>query len=279
MKHIVTSGCSFSDAFVHGRWPQQLTELIKEPHTLYNYGMASKGNDWISKSIIYKVDKLLKEGISTDDIRVVAMWSGLDRKGLWITEHETHNFENLKMIPIHRCQSNPSNFRDESFLPANVPGSTKLYKCEGNGYLAGSFSCTFNDHINDWRQEYNKRFYTHEGAGIEAYEHFLRLQWFLDLHNIKYFFMTYANIMTWPCHITGTVGQLTKDVFPNIEHLYNMVNWDKWVFHNETEGLYEYCLYHGLTLGPDDFHPTEESQIIFTKNFVYPAAQKLLDMM
>ena len=278
MKHLVTSGCSFSDALIDGRWPQALGASIQEPVTLYNYGMGSKGNDWIAKSIIHKVSSLLDDGVAPGDIKVAAMWSGLDRKGLWISKDETHNFDKLRLQP-GRCSSNPSDFSDPKFLQANRPRTDELYEADGRGYLAGSFPCTFNETINKWRNDYNKQFYTHEGAAIESYETFLRLQWFLEVNNIDHFFMTYANIMTWPQHMIHGENILTKDFFPSIQHLHKMINWDKWVFHNEIEGLYEYCVYHNLPLHSDDFHPEGESHFAYTKDIVYPAAQKYLHVL
>ena len=95
--HLVTSGCSFSDNskhpddVVHGRWPHFVAKRIDAK--LYNRGEGSCGNDWISKSVIYETQKLLDNGINPQNILVMVMWSGIDRKGKFISRQETNNFK------------------------------------------------------------------------------------------------------------------------------------------------------------------------------------------
>jgi len=86
IKHLVTSGCSFSDNIIHegGRWPHYLAEKLNVK--LYNRGQGSAGNDWISDSAIYQTNKLLEDGISAQEIAVVACWSGIDRGSIFISK-------------------------------------------------------------------------------------------------------------------------------------------------------------------------------------------------
>ena len=42
-------------------------------------GTVGAGNSYISRPIIYECDRLLKSGITSDDIYPMVMWSGIDR--------------------------------------------------------------------------------------------------------------------------------------------------------------------------------------------------------
>jgi hypothetical protein len=80
-KHLVTSGCSFSDnSDLH--WPHYLSKKLNLE--LYNRGMSSAGNGWISKSIIYQTQLLLDSGVHPEEILVVAMWTDIARYDIFI---------------------------------------------------------------------------------------------------------------------------------------------------------------------------------------------------
>jgi hypothetical protein len=97
MKHLVTGGCSFSAIFVIERreddwrnitWPKHLDNYlgIEAIHT----GTNSIGNGFISRKVMYEVDKLLKNGAVPEEILVGIMWSAPKRygqfwNGEWLT--------------------------------------------------------------------------------------------------------------------------------------------------------------------------------------------------
>jgi len=100
MKHIVVSGCSFTNNYKininHERdwqndpiekwtWANWLQYYLKDTHTLYNYAAVTHDNKSIVRSIIYKVSDLLKSGTPAEDITVVAQWSSLTRNSFFIT--------------------------------------------------------------------------------------------------------------------------------------------------------------------------------------------------
>ena len=64
-KYIITSGCSYSDVSM-GAWPKHIDEFF--PNVIVkNYGSCARGNDYISRTIISSVQKLLDEGIYIAD--------------------------------------------------------------------------------------------------------------------------------------------------------------------------------------------------------------------
>jgi hypothetical protein len=106
MKHIVVSGCSFTNNYkVNIRderdwenepiedwtWAHWLQDSLKETHTLHNYGTITYDNKSIVRSIIYKVSDLLKNGILPEDIIVVAQWSSLTRNSFFVTPEKYYS--------------------------------------------------------------------------------------------------------------------------------------------------------------------------------------------
>lgn len=83
IKCVITSGCSFSawdNAFT---WPYQLSNIM--PHAdVKVLGLCSSGNEPIQKKAALALHEALKE-YRHDEILVLPMWSGLDRKAFYIS--------------------------------------------------------------------------------------------------------------------------------------------------------------------------------------------------
>jgi hypothetical protein len=260
-KYLVTSGCSFTDN-CGLRWPHYLAK-----HTglkLYNRGQGSSGNDYISRSTIHELTELLQH-VDSGEIICIVMWSGIDRKSIFIKRNETPNFENLL------------NKRSFNFNPVNILNSISNQQATfGNesGYLLGSMNCTFeNKNIQNYKKELIMNYYSDEALAIESYEHFLRLQWFCEVKGIKLLNLTYMNIMHYPVRKlmhNNIEPPLTKDVYSNIKHLFNLIDFSRWIFYESWYGLYEYVLVNNLTFGIDKVHPTEESHENYVQNFLLP---------
>jgi hypothetical protein len=265
--HLVTSGCSFSDNCVNdtdvvpGRWPHFVAKRINAK--LYNRGQGSGGNDWISKSVIYETQKLLDNGINPQNILVMVMWSGIDRKGKFISRQETNNFKQL--LNTEGGQANPVNFIDS-------PTNENCLVANTSGYLVGSLLCSFkNNNINTLKKELFKNI-TNEELAIESYEHFLRVQWFCKSNNIKLINLTFMDIMHYPEYSTGP---LTGDFYKNVKHLYDMIDFSNWIFWNQTGGIYEYTKDMKLAFYPDGSHPTSESHSHYVDCFLIPKLKTL----
>ncbi len=199
------------------------------------------------------------------------MWSGIDRKELFISKTETKDFDvffkyNGMKFPINFIRSDPNN-----------PG----IKDKSSGYLENFFR--FNDFLVDGIKTSLQpltflSFFAEESLAIQSYEHFLRLQWFCNSKKIPLINLTYADIMHYP---DGKFMQeyrtlkLTKDRYDNVVHLHKMIDFDKWIFYKETEGLYEYVSDNKLTYRPDGVHPSIESNKHFVENFLWPKMQSL----
>ena len=264
LKHLVTSGCSFSDNCTGRlRWPHFLAQALNVK--LYNRGQGSAGNAWISKSAIYNTQQLLEQGVNVDEILVVVCWSGIDRKDLFVSE-TTPKFKNI--INSNNHQGNPVNFVDTEINKMIVSDKT-------DGYLLGNARCTFdNANINTFKQELIKEYYCDEALAIESYENFLRLQWYCESKKIKLINTTFMDIMHYPYYKNKYYPDvpLSKITYSrNIAPLYNMIDFNKWVFWKETGGIYEYVVDKGLSFNiPGDIHPSIESYGLWVNNYLLP---------
>jgi hypothetical protein len=260
IKYLITSGCSFTDNHLNSkRWPHFLSDITGL--FLYNRGQGSAGNNWISKSIIYQIQILLNLGVFPKEILVITMWSGIDRKDLFISSCEDNMFNKL----LNDDQSNPINFLDDT---PNVSSNTNKI----DGYLLGAATCKFNNiKINSFKQELILKYFSNEALAIESYEHFLRLQWFCESKGIICINQTYKDIMHYPDY---TDQILTKDCYRNIKHLYELIDFDKWIFWKDNKGLYEYTKDVSNMFGDDKFHPSEEGHRHYVINYLIPTLKQ-----
>lgn len=233
IKHLVTSGCSFTDNCGE-RWPHFLAKTFD--FKLYNRGHGSAGNDWISMSAIYQVQQLLEQGISSDEIAVVVMWSGINRGSFFINDEFSWIVDSLKASRSPMFVS----FHD------NQPNIDQL--ANDKGFLLGSPQCSFvgNDDAKKLKKDYAKNFYCDEWQAISSFNYWLQLQWYCELNNIKLLNLTYKNIF-----IDGN-----KDT---TSYLHRMVNFDNWWFHNECEGMMEWTKDKDYSFYEDKVHPSIES--------------------
>lgn len=257
-KHILTSGCSFT-AWTEPCWAHWLGEVTNIPVT--NFGCPSAGNSWIAKTAIYGTHRLIDAGVSPEDILVAVMWSGIDRKEVFISK-ETPNYKNL----FNPDQSNPVRFLDRD-LRSDVGWRVS----ESDGYLLGSAGSHYtNNNINKFKQSLIRDYFCDEAMAIESYENFLRLQWYCQSKKVRLINLTYMDIMHYPKY-NMNIKQVvpgTYDNFENIKHLHDMIDFNQWIFWDKSKGLFEYVRDHTLPYMADGFHPSSEANEHYVKNFL-----------
>ena len=104
-------GDSYSDVSM-GAWPKHINDFFPDV-IVKDYGSCARGNDYISRTIISSVQKLLDDGIKPNNILVLGCWSGLQRRDILINKesikqhfslsHHTKNENQLdftKDLPI-----------------------------------------------------------------------------------------------------------------------------------------------------------------------------------
>jgi hypothetical protein len=83
IKCVITSGCSFSAWDNRHSWPYKLSDIM--PHAEFKFlGLCSSGNELIQKKATLALHEALQE-YKHNEILVLPMWSGLDRKTFYIS--------------------------------------------------------------------------------------------------------------------------------------------------------------------------------------------------
>ena len=241
MKHLVTSGCSFSDYENPERtWPLHLQDLIQDEYRFYHLGACAQGEDYISRSVICKVNELLKDN-NSDDIFVIVGWSGLQRRAILVNNETTkmhYRFKDWKMGPSESMRGVP----------------------------IGSWQ--------DFDDEYQK-IQSEEHNIIQSMEHIIRAQDFLRVRNVDYKFFGFCNLfanLDEENFLTEGRGTRIDKKYPNTSYLFDIMDWNKWWFHNEFGGLGDWVndnIKDGFDGGTGNSgHPLSDSQKLFTKEVV-----------
>ena len=252
-KTLIASGCSFT--FEPWNWPKWVSKEMD--WNLINVGMGSTGNGLISKKIIYQVEKQLKV-LKPEDIVVGVMWSGVDRKEFYIDNARMRNNND-------GWSQNPTNVIDRrnNWLITNI--HWKLEESE----------------------MWYKNFHTIVGSFIETIEDILRIQWYLEKKNIKYFMTTYMDIFDATYkdkHKMSLLGSVGVDVkiteHPEIKYLYELIDKTKFI---DIKGCYEWVIEnHPLKGMPNGTivwgtHPNEDGHRLFSKEVIIPHLKKYLN--
>lgn len=242
IKHIITSGCSFTDVRNNYNWPLHLSESfgIKGNHV----GLGSQGNGLIARKAVYAVQQAIQQGYKPEEILVGVMWSGADRHDIY--------FENLsnQLENTDHWINNPTHVVD------NDPG----------GWLI------MNHH---WTEKTNKIYYSHVhdpvNQRILTLEKILWVQNYFDNIGVKYFMTDFM-----------TDQYLERDyVNPNIIWLQQLIDKNKWLpVKSMHEWCYKYwtdddfkllhIIHDGKQLAVRDFHPNEVMNVRFAKEIILP---------
>jgi len=235
-KVLLAGGCSFTVG--NNTWPDHVAAALNL--SVVNFGQSSRGNGYISRSVIYGVSNLLKE-YHSQDILVGIMWSGPSR-------HEFYSHDTRDAL-ISKTSENPHSFVDENHK-----------KWIG-----------LNHHWNDPISKlYYKNFYDKDASIIYTLEHILRVQWFLRLHKIDYFMSIFSDI------VLPTKDQLNN---PDISCLYDMLDLSKFVSTKgcidwciEDSGIS--MAHEHPDLDREAMHPTKRHHKAYTDNIILPHINK-----
>ena len=227
---LISGGCSFSaDKFC---WPVKLAEQKNFEHI--QTGVGSCGNDLISRKVL---DQLLRID-EYSDVVVGVMWSGHVRKG-----HIANGPDALKRHKGTQSETSPHHWMNESWIISN-PGF-------------------FDKYAHEWYKWY----FNSTQSLMETFEHVLRLQWYLQQNNIKYFFTTY----------TSNAFSQDDVNLSYTDPLKKLIDWDKFL---PITGCSDWCRkYYPLDF-PDinDEHPGTLQHKQFAAEVISPWLKKTYDI-
>lgn len=243
-RYLITSGCSFSETHSsHFKsWPENLVESLNS-YNLISKGLASQGNGLISRGIIYEVSKKLKDGVLAKDILVGVQWSGPDRMdflfdGRQFAEHKLDKdvgmFDKNTATNWDGWMENPTGFIEDD----------KNWAISNFGWRLGR------DYYNKWHSK--------DQGSIYTLENVLRVQWFLEKHNIKYFMTTMNSEI------------LDKNPSLRISHLYDQIDFTRFLPIN---GMMEFAkdrTTKSAPLHPDGRHPGPKHYEILVEEIILP---------
>jgi hypothetical protein len=239
-KLLLTSGCSFSrpgTTEAEATWANCLEKKLVN-YDAVHIGLASQGNDLISRKTIYTLTQLLKK-MNPQDILVGIMWSGTPRHAVYLS-NTVDNFPKVFQNQVNPTSVVPNNDKWYVLIPKNHPNMKDR-------------------EFDIYSRSYYEYLYDQTGSEVETCEHILRTQWFLEKNNIKYFMSTYMSTV------------LPSSLKTNIEvaHLYNEINFDTFL---PVDGEYEWCLNKsGLSFPiPGDRHPSNFQHDKFTDDIIIP---------
>ena len=194
MKHIVVSGCSFTNNFrINIRdernwqtepiedwtWAYWLQDYLKDTYILHNYGAITHDNKSIVRAIIYKVSDLLKDGVNPEDITVIAQFTSLIRNSFFVTP-EKYNISNPKI----RYREYDESWGHTSDYLINGKDKTSPYE-HGYFHLTGGYNPTNNPiNIDPLVFEYLDKVMTYTERYFEWFEYITMLLNFLEVNGI-----------------------------------------------------------------------------------------------
>lgn len=194
MKHLVAAGCSFSSLTKPNidmspeydlskkdkttwTWIEWVKYYNQDTYEIHNYGCPTNDNDTIVESVLYGINKLLKDDIAPSDIEVIIQWSAVSRKSFYIPR----GMVDRNKMPV---TTHTNDFIDE-----------KRYKYEhGFKYLTGGYNRTNNlDELNDITFTYLATEYSNEERIINFLKNIILISNFCKTKGIKYKFFTMGN--------------------------------------------------------------------------------------
>ena len=274
---LITSGCSFSTFGQNYR--QSWINHIQEKYDFKRYvhmGNPASGNELIAERVIYALQTLLDKGHSSNDLYLGVMWSGIERKELFISSEETAKYSELD-DSVRREGENTLLMCSYSNVFSNTKDVKPYVVDVPNGYLkSGGLpyqevwwrNKSQRDYFNLWYDN----FYSVEKQFIDTLKSILLVQTFCERHNIKYFMSVWQNIFNarnpqgdLPPKSYGDdcVESRLKPKFVDIfnkssRFLWNSIDFNKFIFYENDKviygGLTEYANVNKLEFWEDNGH-------------------------
>ena len=197
MKHLVISGCSFTNCAKS--WPYWIPN---DKYHMHLHASVGAGNTLISRGAMYRVNKLLSEGVDKKDINVLIMWSGIDRKDIaWSKLYNEESFQSLIKPHTNPIEAKKHNWFLDSYYDdwdEDVEGNiidefdyiihTKL------GFHLEFLKSMGNLSIVDIMKTQVKYFHDESESFLNTLESIVNVQNYLKVNDVKYTMSCWQNI-------------------------------------------------------------------------------------
>jgi hypothetical protein len=270
-KKIITCGCSFSDPGTPFTWVNLLERHIKKTNTnvVFDHrGLSSQGQQLIQKKTVHAIHKALSEGYKPEEICVIAMWSGHDRRSFYINNKDTiqrivNHWSKIKV----KYQLQFGNLENTGDSMSHVgSGQSELhvpYNKNGGWYITGGW----HDEVPFFKE------YLMFAEGLEesimlSLENMIMLQSVCKIHNIKLYEQFYMD------NVYENI-ELYKD-YDECKYLYDLVDKSNYVSTQSIHGYLksievEDCQYFKTAIDP---HPNAHGHLIWLHNILLPHLEK-----
>jgi hypothetical protein len=288
MKYVITNGCSFTragrinidvtdDNFVneddmtkigvasefnyYPHWIQILNPELK----VINLGNVTNDNQVIARNLIYKIEKMKKDGIDPSDISVIVQWSSFYRNSYFVSPSKQKENPKLK-LPQHRKRWDDDYAHINDFVEEkNEIGENGYY------FLSGGYGM---DHVKNPMKEFAYlnlgHYHSYEERLLVFLETIVMLQMYFKSNGIKYKMFNIANNFSDEYVLNFINGggfpmfkpdnsknnemyEIIKNKYipntwnskmeyfqnPYLNHYYNMIDWDSFWFYEE-ENLHKF---------------------------------------
>lgn len=245
-KHLITSGCSFTDVRNNYNWPLHVGASYGDIDCNH-VGLGCQGNGLIARKAVYAVHTALKNGVCPEEILVGIMWSGPDRHELYFKNltHQLENTDHWIHNPTHVVEKDPG------------------------GWLI------MNHH---WTEKTNKIYYSHlhdfDHQRILTLEKILWVQNYLKNLGVRYFMTNFMgdNYIDHPDYrlnpnISWLEEQIDRSCWLPVD---SMHTWTYNYWNDDDYPIITATLENGDIITMPDFHPQPEMHKRFVKEIVLP---------
>ena len=265
IKVVITSGCSFSAWDNLDTWPHHLGNIM--PNAEFKYlGLCSSGNEMIQK----KATLALHEALQTykpEEILVLPMWSGLDRKAFYISnEAEIDRMVDTWQRVGHWWHTQFTDLKNnlEQKKEMFVNGTEKVtYNPLGGWYL---FHSDLGDGT-DLAMSYAKSSLDFTYGIHIGLENMVMLQTLCESKGVKMFHQFFMD------SVLDSIQQEQEHQI--VKYLYEQLDQNLIVCKSEHGFL---SRLNESDLFEDDQHPNNKGHLLYTEQALWPFLRKKLDM-
>lgn len=291
MKYLITSGCSFTSAhrvnyhrkddeflkdekkfWYYTHWIQKNNPELK----VYNMGSPGNNNSIIARSAIYKAKQLIKEGVSPNQIGIIIQWSSYFRRSHFISN------DIKPFIPFEEHKDYVNDYLTEK----SKPGENGYWMNLAIPDMKYSSMERENKRMFKYNQSYLETLYNDESRYFEWLEYFDYIISFCKANSIqlKCFFMHNSFSSQYDYGLmpgnynsgnesikgifedknifnTWNETQFRIESYPYTKYLYNSIDWDKYCWFFEEEGIhkkggvFEWAIRNQVKSSDENFNP------------------------